>query len=476
MKKLLCLLLSLLMVLPCTACANNGDDTDTTPDSGDATEAGTQEFFPAVKSAKYDETFQMIAIQRPAGEWYYAEELTNEVLNDAVYTMNQTVNNYLGVTIQYENISSVTTGGEVFSTVSPTIQAGDDAYQCCILHPYYSYNSFIGQNYAYDFYELSSLDLEQSYWNKSVIDSLAINDNAYIALGDFCSYTLNILYVNKNLMKNAGRDMPYDKVRNGSWTQDEFFALTQGLYIDNDGDGKRNNSDIYGFTGMWDANGSAMLQAADIYVATRNEDGMFELSLEGDRLVDFYEKLFNWSKDESTYIWDYGNKANSEKIAAFLDGHGYFTLESLGIQNLSADFDVGILPLPKYDKNQENYKHVNWGNNIVVPTSIKDPSMVGDVLEMMAYYSRTIVQEAYYDTVLQYKVSNAPDDREMVELIYDTVTYDPGIAFCDGNSGLWNLVYLACFGLTQNKPKIASYLKSNSRTAQKGLDDLFKDK
>ena len=89
--------------------------------------------------------------------------------------------------------------------------------------------------------------------------------------------------------------------------------------MDKDGDGKRNKADVYGFAGMWDANGSAMLQAADIYVATRNEDGMFELSLESTRLTDFYDKLFTWSKDESTYIWDYGNKANTDKIAPFLD-------------------------------------------------------------------------------------------------------------------------------------------------------------
>lgn len=88
----------------------------------------------------------------------------------------------------------------------------------------------------------------------------------------------------------------------------------------------------------------------------------------------------------------------------------------------------------------------------------------------------TVVQEAYYDTVLQYRVSNAPDDREMVRLIYDTVVYDPGIAFCDGNNGLFNLVYLACFGITQNTPRITSFVKSNSKSALKGLDELFKTK
>ncbi len=44
---------------------------------------------------------------------------------------------------QWISSASVITGGEIFSTVQPTMMSGDDVYQICILHPYYSYNSFI---------------------------------------------------------------------------------------------------------------------------------------------------------------------------------------------------------------------------------------------------------------------------------------------------------------------------------------------
>ncbi|MCQ2429749.1 MAG: hypothetical protein MJ192_05420 [Clostridia bacterium] len=472
MKKLLCAALSLLLLLPLAACGPSGEETGTDAPTAPETEERATEFFPDVEKAAYNQDFQMIGFTEP-GEWYYSEGLDQTVLNDAVYDMNQRVNEYLGVTLRYEHIRTNDVQSQMYDRVYPTVASGDDAYQLCILHAYRSYNAFISDNAAYDFYQLDRLDLGQSYWNSRVIDSLAINGKAYIALGALCQYSLNVLFANKNRLKDAQREVPYAKVRDGSWTLDEFISLTEGLYTDANGDGAHNSGDTYGFASIWDANGGAMLQASDIYVVTRSDD-RFDLSLEGDRLTDFYGKLFAWSRDESVFLWTYNDRENSGKVLPFMENRSCFTLENLGTQFLSADFDVGVLPLPKYDKAQENYAHVNWGNNLIVPASIRDSGMVGAVLELMAFFSEKVVQEAYYDTVLQYRVSNAPDDREMVKLIYDTVVYDPGIAFCDGNNGLFNLVYLASFCITQNNAHITSFVRSNSKSAQKGLNELFK--
>lgn len=477
MKRVLCLILALLMVVPLAACST-GDNTQTATTASNGSgqteeESDSDNQPPAIGNKEYNKTFRMIGFNEP-GTWYYAKEMDQSTLNDAIYEMNMLVENQLKVEFEYEYISSVTTGGEVFEKVSPSVMTGDDTYQLCILHPYYSYNSFISQNYAYDFYKLESLDLTRNYWNKEVIDQLAINGHAYIALGALCQYQLNVLYANKKILQDAKRDVPYDLVRNNKWTLDEFYSLTKDLYVDKNGNGTRDNADSYGFAGMWDANGSAFLQAAGIYVVQRNQDDRFEVVIgNDDRLVNFYDGLLDWSQTESVYIWNFGNRNNASVTLDFLDGRSALTLETLGTKFLDASFDVGILPLPKFNEAQSNYAHVNWGNNIVVPSSIKDPEMVGDVLELMAYYTSTGVHNAYYDTVLQYKVSNSPDDRDMVILIYDTVVYDPGIAFCDGNNNLWNLVYLSCFGIINKTKKVASTLRQNVRGAQKGLDTLL---
>ena len=478
LKKWLAAALALLMLLPLAACGDNTENTDDPAhtDTNAVTEADT-DFFPDVAKTDYQGAgFRMIGFNAP-GSWYYAESLSNEqgslhVLNNTIYEMNTLVEEYLGITMEYEHISSVVTGGEIFDAVQPTIMSGDDVYQLCILHPYYSYTKFITRNYALDFHTLPDFDPEQPYWNAEVMEQLSINDHAFIGLGDLCEYSINMIYCNKDKLAEASRTVPYEMVRNGNWTLDEFFSLTSGLYAD-DGNGRRDNRDTYGFAAMWDANGSAFMQGCDIYVATRNESDTFELSLYNDRLIDMYDKLYTWSKNESTYLWSFGNRSNPSIAMDFLDGNAYFTHDKLGTVYLEAEFAPGMLPMPKYDTNQDEYSHVNWGNNVVIPGTVKNKDMVGQVLELMGYYSKTLVQEKYYDEVLQLRVSEAPDDRDMVELIYNTVVYDPGIAFCDGNSQLWNLVYLPCFAIHNNDKSISAYYKANSRGAQRWLDNLF---
>ena len=470
MKKLLCILLSVLLVLPFAACGNSNDTAETDTGNGTdgaVTETETEAFFPDIEKKDYGEEFQMIGFHHPS-MWYWVEGLTNEPLNDAIYEMSTRISDYLGVEFYYESTSEA----GVFNTVSASIASGDDAYQACFLHPYIGYNAFIGNGYALDCAQLDQLDFDQPYWNKNVIENLAINDCYYILLGDLNKYILNILYANKNRLEAAQRQMPYESVRNGTWTWDEFYALSKDLYVDASGDGQRNLDDIYGFAALWDWNAASALQAAGFYVATRNEYGEFKLSIEEEKLVDFYTKLLEWSQSESVYLWKFADELNGTNMLSLLENRSYFTLEQLGTQYLSADFDVGILPLPKYDADQDNYRHVNWGSNIIVPTSVKNTEMVGDVLELRAYFSRELIQTAYYDTVLQYKVSNSADDREMVMLIWNTVVYDPGIAFCDGNMNLNNLVYLVSNGVQNKTMKIASYLKANSGPAQRGLDKI----
>ena len=376
-KRVFCLFISLVMFLSLAACGteNETPSASHTNNTEDASESVT-DFFPDVQKQNYQgETFRILGWTK-SSYWYYSESLVDEennqsVLGNTVYEMNTLVEDYLGITLEYVGSDE----SAIFSTVQSSAMAGDDLYQLCAMHPYYGYNSFITQNYALDFYELPDFDITQPYWNRNVIEALSLNDHAYIGLGDMCEYDVYMLYCNKDMLGDANLEVPYEKVRNGEWTLDEFFGMTANLYVD-DGDGKRNNKDTYGFAALWDANGTAFVQGCDIYVATRNEDGALALSLYSDRLVDMYEKLYSWSKDESTYIWGFGDRLNENVTINFAEGQVYFTHATLGTHFLSVEFALGILPMPKFDNNQESYAHVNWGNNLIVPSSIHlDPNI-----------------------------------------------------------------------------------------------------
>ncbi len=476
MKRILAAALAALMLLPLASCATADDPAETSAvnKQTDAVSDGKSEFFPPIEKNDYDgASFQMIGWCNP-GDWYYADEYEStekktSVLNNTLYEMNTLVEEHLNVEISYKTVP-INDGHQTFNTVFPTIMSGDDTYQLCTMDAYYDNINFITKNCALDLYELDALDFDQFYWNRNVTDMLTIDGRAYLGLSDLCKQRYFMIYCNKDMLTDAGRNVPYDEVRNGQWTLARLSALTTELYQDN-GDGLRNGGDIYGFSSSWDCNGAAFLQASNIFVASKTVDDEFELTLFSDRLVEMYDKLYTWSKDESVHLW---NVHGPDFTSDFEAGQTYLMSADLGTDYLDADFQVGILPLPKYDEAQENYAHVNWGNNLLVPNTVKDKDMVGEVIELMSFYSGTLVLDKYYDEVLQLRVSEAPDDRDMVELIYDTVVFDPGIAFCDGNDSLWNLVYITCFCIREDNANIASYYQTNYRAANKWLGNLIK--
>ncbi len=471
-KRILASVLSVLLLLSATACAMNGDTEDTA--STNQTQAATEEdtaFFPAIEKQDYDgATFRIIG-EKTAGEWYYAEEYQSKsgnisVLNNILYEMNTLVEEYLNVTLEYE-----CGGDNIYNLVYPSMMSGDDTYQLCVNHAHYDTPNFVISKTALDLYELEDLDLDQPYWNREVIETLSINGRAYVGFGDICFQNYNVIYCNKDMLANVNLAVPYADVRNGTWTLDKLASMTSNLYQDN-GDGLRNNLDTYGYAGTWNSIGSGMLQAADIFVLTKNNEDEFELSMYSERLVNMYDKLYRWTQDESTWVWPYA--APADRITNFKDRQSYFTGGSLNTTYLDSNIRVGILPLPKYDESQENYCHVNWGNNLVVPISARNHEMVGQVLELMCFYSSTMVLEKYYDEVLQLRVSEAPDDRDMVVLVYDTVVFDPAITFSDGNTQLWNLIHITYGCVVDNNANITSYYQKNAKSAEKWLQKLNK--
>ena len=472
-NRILAAILSALMLLPATACGTDVGPSDTSEDTA-RTEAETvDENFPDFQKQDYNgDTFCIINRGVDEGKWYFAEEYKTtgqdiNVLNNTLYEMNTLVEEYLNINMEYVS------HGSMYDAVYPTIMAGDDTYQACFHWAYWDLTNFITKNIALDLYEMEGINLNKPYWNREIMDMLAVGDHAYIGTGDICYQVLYMLYANKDMLREVSRDMPYDAVRNGQWTLDMLISLTADLYADN-GDGQRNPADVFGFAADWNCLGQSLAPSSDLYVATKNRDGDFELTLYNDRLIELVDKTLTWSQNESTWVWGYG--ATSDTTIDFAEQRTYVTAGVLGPYYLGADFKVGILPLPKYDVSQENYAHLNWGNSLNVLNTVRNREMVGQALELMSYYTSTLVLNKYYDEVLQLRVSEAPDDRDMVELIYNTVVYDPGFTYCDGNDQLRDLHNLVYSMVVSGDSNVASYYQGRSRSAAKWLDKLNKIK
>ena len=199
-----------------------------------------------------------------------------------------------------EHLNVELVNGETMgASAETTILSGDDLYQALTSQAYWHVGPYVSRGFVIDMYELEDVDFDQFYWNRDSIEQLSIDDKAYVAVGDICWSMIHMIYTNKDLMDTAGVAMPYDKVRNGQWIFDELVKLTANLYQDN-GNGVRDNEDVYGFAGGWNDWGAVLPQAGNIFVAKKSDDGDFDLALYSDRTVDFYEKVYTWTQDEST--------------------------------------------------------------------------------------------------------------------------------------------------------------------------------
>ena len=90
------------------------------------------------------------------------------------------------------------------------------------------------------------------------------------------------------------------------------------------------------------------------------------------------------------------------------------------------DTDFGILPLPKYDENQEKYETLNWSGFMVIPATAGDLEMVGTVVENLGYLNDKIVLPAFYEILLGQKISRNEESSQMLDIIFEGSVYDLG--------------------------------------------------
>ena len=107
------------------------------------------------------------------------------------------------------------------------------------------------------------------------------------------------------------------------------------------------------------------------------------------------------------------------------------------------------------------------------PTSALDPQMVGEVLELLGYYTGT-VKTAYYELQLGAKVSEAQEDADMLDIIWKSLVSDIGLVCCNCSGSMDNLVYMLPMICESPKKNFSSFMRSNKSSAQKGLDKVFK--
>jgi hypothetical protein len=146
-------------------------------------------------------------------------------------------------------------------------------------------------------------------------------------------------------------------------------------------------------------------------------------------------------------------------------------LEAGSIRNMEQEF--GVVPMPKFDENQKEYRTLLHDQFTVmcIPTTVKgeELDMVSAVMESLASFSYKTVRPAYYETTLRTKIAQDPQSAEMFDIIIDNIYIDAGIIYTATLSSFHDK-FRQIMGSGKNT--VTSQYKAVARSAEKALERM----
>ena len=378
--------------------------------------------------------FRMLA-EEPSVNKLFAESETGDTLNDAIYQRNRMVEERFGIKV----ISVSSSTDDLTKTVGQSVLAGEDAYDI-VLAKTEKISQGIANNYLHSVNDLQYIDISKSWWNTALIEDSAINGDSYILMGDI-SYSWRdmtwVLCFNKRLYSEYGLEEPYKMVREGRWTIDVLEEHCRDITKDLNGDSKLDKNDQWGLLSSKTA-GLGLVTSTGIKSVSTAKNGSLEYSLDNERNVNVLGKIrqLMTNNDLQLRAEDLTGSSNiwTDIIDIFRSGRALYRIsimsDVIGLRDMNDDF--GILPLPKYDENQEQYytTYQAWNDSaLVIPVTITDTARTSAIIEYMASVSDDTITNAYYNVNLQGKVARDDDSSEMLDIIFNSMTTDIGLAF-----------------------------------------------
>jgi len=484
MKKLITLLLlaSMSATLLASCASDNGDNTaDTTAPDNAAEETTTAETTEEIAVADVPEGvtydgYEFRMLQRKHGSmeknkcWTFTVESEDgEPINDAMFKLRGVIEDRFDIKVSQVVVDNPQ------SSANTAILAGEDSFDA--INAMQSQAFALAQNKMLaNLYDVPYLDMEQNWWNQMLPAELTIHDKLFYNTGDitlsddilaFC------IFFNKKMHANYDLDNPYDLVADGTWTIDRLGEIAAAANKELNGDGVFNHLDQWGLQSEL-AGGNYLYFGAGDYMVTNNNDS-FEITLDSERSMNMIDKVLALLCSGEVLIGDnvqsdispWTHVANMFKEDKLMMRTSTFE-PLLALRDMDADF--GVLPIPKYDENQDMYRS---GPNrqlyvISVPVTQKDLERTGIILESYAAESKNILTPAFYEVSLQGKVLRDDESEAMLDIIFNNQVFDVAVMFNISGFGpiLSNMI-----GAGSNN--VASSLESIRSAAETALTQIY---
>lgn len=460
-KRILALALAGLMTVTALACGKGADEpadtttgasttaattTEATTAATEATEATTKYLDDLPEDLTYEGKKVTFLYREEINSEFWAEAMTGDISNDAIYESILEVEDRFGIDIQavFRKGHTVDVRNEYMNHIDNQVLAGDSTYDWVDLMIGNAPNRMSSGNFI-NVLNLENIDLSKPWYIPNMEETVSILDRLYFVSGDSslgylkCAFCI---YYNKDLAEKYNVEDLNAVVKSGKWTIEKVMQLATQTSADLNSDGTYNLDDQLGYVRHDNNHPRGFIASTGMQLFTKHADGSHELIFGSDRDHSVCTAL---SKLQNETIGAYHtNTSNASQNTIHIYNQMSQLFCSDRIFMITAEMgDVvdcgyhamestyGVLPYPKYDEAQESYytSSRNTHNAFLMPITCEDPEMAAAVMEALSAAKYQKVLPAFYEVVLKTKYSADSETAEIFDIIHDTMILDFGYTY-----------------------------------------------
>ena len=375
-------------------------------------------------------------------EWGY--DAGTDFLSEQIVARNSRVEETIGISMNFKTMADGDAGSDYVNKVVQAWRSGLNEVDIVSSYAAYSTLPAAMDCYAnlYDGNRFPWFHFNRPYWNQGYIGIAEMNDKLFVAVGDanLSVYDRTIItYVNKNLAleNQVDLDSIYDTVLAGDWTYEKFYKVVTDIgYHDIDDEEGVSGEDFFALTSIKNSEApDGFLQAFDLAIFEKDPEGNWSLagSAMRNKLEDAMTKiqnLFNNSNSAFTRGDSALNTARFTERRAVFNIDVIYHYDSALNKMLSMKDDIGMIPVPKYDENQESYKaSVQDAHNVVSVIDYGDASgeryeAISALLEMLNYDSYHNLRPYYFERMIKTRYVDGAEDAQIFDIILASTAWD----------------------------------------------------
>ena len=316
-------------------------------------------------------------------------------------------------------------------------------------------------------------------WNQSIVNSTLCNGQLYYITGDLNLSTFDksmVVFINKDLYSdrkdaNDPEDLQ-DVALAGEWDYEDLYKWAS-VYEDTNSDGTNTHDDLHGINATY---GSIPLDALpyawDLEYIVEEADGSHSYNVVGNtkiaEAVDKAKALFhgvndynrfgaqgvaNWSNTGACSFGGY-----SEPVTHFANDLSVFLVHLLNctiddnVMMREMSSEMGLLPMPKYDEDQENYgttSHDAYTLVTVIDHSDSSVTTKGKAISAYLQFSceetYTNIRGYYINGIVKQKYFGMSESLEKSQEIFDIVADNLEFGFASIYAPQLNNVLNSCW-------------------------------